>query len=72
LSRVLVTKMGFGLVIGCINRLQVVTTINYNTVLDFYTTKHYTLISVYLHSSSRIYHTGTIQVSLYHTLPVSL
>jgi hypothetical protein len=31
LSCVLVTEMGFGLVIGFINHLQVVTTINYNT-----------------------------------------
>jgi hypothetical protein len=72
LSRVLVTKTGFGLVIGFINRLQVVTTINYDTVPDFYTTKHSTLISsVYIHSS-RIYHAGTIQVSLNHTFPISL
>jgi hypothetical protein len=44
LSRVLVTKTGFGLVIGFINHLQVVTKINYNTVPDFYTTRHYTPI----------------------------
>jgi hypothetical protein len=72
-SRVLVTNMGFRLVIGFINRLQVVTTINYNTVPDFYTTKHSTLISsVYLHRSSRIYHTGTIQVSLNHTSNITV
>jgi hypothetical protein len=53
LSRVLVTATGFGLVIGFINHSQVVTTTNYNTVPDFYTTKHSTLIfSVYLHLSS--------------------
>jgi hypothetical protein len=53
MSRVLVTAKGFGLVIGFINYSQVVTTINYNTVPDFYTTKHSTLIiSVYLHLSS--------------------
>jgi hypothetical protein len=71
LSHVLVTRTGFGFVIGFINHLQVVITINYNTVPDFYTTKHSTLISsVYLHCSSQIYHTGTIQVSLNHTLPI--
>jgi hypothetical protein len=32
LSRVWVTKDGFGLVIGFINNLQVVTTINYYTI----------------------------------------
>jgi hypothetical protein len=53
LSPVLVTATGFGLVIGFINHSQIVTTINYNIVPDFYTTKHSTLIfSVYLHSSS--------------------
>jgi hypothetical protein len=31
LSRVLVTERGFGLVIGCINRLRMVITINHNT-----------------------------------------
>jgi hypothetical protein len=34
LSRVLVTETGFGLVIGFISRLQLVTTNNYNTVPD--------------------------------------
>jgi hypothetical protein len=38
LSRVLVTKTGFGLVIEFINRSQVVTTINYNTVTNFHST----------------------------------
>jgi hypothetical protein len=67
LSPVLVTKMVFELVIEFINHSQVVTAINYNTVPDFYTTKHSTLIySVCLHCSSRVYHTGTIQVSLNH------
>jgi hypothetical protein len=35
--------MGFGLVIGFINNLQVVTTINYDSIADFHTTKHCTL-----------------------------
>jgi hypothetical protein len=57
LSRVLVTETGFGLVIGFINHSHVVTTINCNTVPEFYTTKHSTLIfSFYLHCSSWIYH----------------
>jgi hypothetical protein len=65
--------MGFGLVIGFINHLQVVTTINYNTVPDFHTTDHSTLISlVSLHQSSWIYNTETIKVSLNHTFPISL
>jgi hypothetical protein len=73
LSRVLVTKTGFELVIGFINHARVVTTINYITVPYFYTTKHSTLIfSAYLHCSSRIYHTGTTQVWPHHTLPISL
>jgi hypothetical protein len=38
LSCVLVTEMGFRLVIGFINRLQLVITNNYNTVPDFYST----------------------------------
>jgi hypothetical protein len=46
-------------------------TIKYNSVTDFHTTKHSTLLaSVYLHS--RIYNTGTITVSLNHTLPIPL
>jgi hypothetical protein len=43
LSRVLVTKTGFGLVIGFINHLEVVTAINYHTLPDFRTTNHSTL-----------------------------
>jgi hypothetical protein len=63
----------FGLVTGFIGYLRVVTTNNYNTVTDFLTTKYSTLISsVYLHQSSRIYNTGTIKVSLNHTLPIPL
>jgi hypothetical protein len=43
-------KMGFGLVIGFIGYLQVVATNNCNTVTDFHTTEHSTLLSlVYLH-----------------------
>jgi hypothetical protein len=52
LPRVLVTATGFGLVIGFIYHSQVVTKIKYNTVSEFYTTKHSTLISsVYSHLS---------------------
>jgi hypothetical protein len=43
-------KTGFGLVIGIIDHLHVVATINYNTIADFRTTKHSMLFpSVYLH-----------------------
>jgi hypothetical protein len=38
LSRALVTEARFRLVIGLINRLQLVTTNNYNTVPDFHST----------------------------------
>jgi hypothetical protein len=62
-----------------IEHSKVVTTTEYNTVTDFHTTKHSTLIfTVYFHKSSlsvswqRIYNTGTIKVSLNHTLPISL
>jgi hypothetical protein len=66
-------KTRFGLLIWFINHLQVVTTINFHTIADLHITKHATPISsVYLHQSSRIYDTGTIKVSLYHTLPISL
>jgi hypothetical protein len=41
---VLVTRMGFGLVIGFISHLQLVTTITYNTVTDFHSIKHSTPI----------------------------
>jgi hypothetical protein len=72
LSCVLVTKTWFELVIAYITHLQVVTTINYNTVPDFYTTKHFTLISsIYLHCSSRIYHTGTYK-SQSHTSNITV
>jgi hypothetical protein len=43
LSSVLVTKTGFGLVIGFINHLQFVTTIDYHTVFDMHTPNHLTL-----------------------------
>jgi hypothetical protein len=73
LSRVTATKDGDRIVIGFINHLQVVTATNYNTVTDFHTTKHSTLLSsVCLHKSSRISNTGTIKVSLNHTLPIPL
>jgi hypothetical protein len=35
--------MGFGLVIGFTDHVQVITTNNYNTVADFHTTNHSTL-----------------------------
>jgi hypothetical protein len=49
LLHVLVTKMGFGLVIGFINRSQVVTTINYNTVTNshFYKLLHASLLRLF-------------------------
>jgi hypothetical protein len=66
-------ETGFGLVIAFIRYLHVETTNNYNTVTDFHTTKHSTLLSsVYVHYSSRIYNTGTIKVPLSHTLPIPL
>jgi hypothetical protein len=43
LSHVLVTKIGFGLVIGFINHLEVVTTIEYHSVPDLHTPNHSTL-----------------------------
>jgi hypothetical protein len=45
LSRVLVTEMWFGLVIGFINSLQVATTITYNTVPELHNLQslHYNL-----------------------------
>jgi hypothetical protein len=43
-------KTGFGLVIGFINHLQVVTATKYNTVTDFHTTNHYTpIFYIYFH-----------------------
>jgi hypothetical protein len=49
LSRVLVTEKAFGLVIGCINRLQLVTTNNYNTVPDLHNLQslHYNLLRLF-------------------------
>jgi hypothetical protein len=49
LSRVWVTKSRFGLLSRCIGSPLVVTTINYNSVTDFHTTKYSTLISTSLH-----------------------
>jgi hypothetical protein len=72
-SHVLVTKLGFGLVIVFINCLRIVTTINYNTVHDFDTKNHSTLISsVHLHQSSWVYNMGAITVLLNYTLPIPL
>jgi hypothetical protein len=55
LSRVLVTETGFGLVVGCINRLRMVITINYNTVTNFHSTstpRHFSeSVPTYLHHS---------------------
>jgi hypothetical protein len=49
LFRSLVTETGFGLVIGFINRLQVATTITYNTVPDLHILQslHYNLLSLF-------------------------
>jgi hypothetical protein len=64
--------MRFRLVIGFINHLVVVTTVNYY-ITDFHTTKHSSPISsVYLHWSSRIYNAGTIKVTQNHKLAIPL
>jgi hypothetical protein len=49
LSRVLVTKTGFGLVTGLINLIQLVTTNNYNTVPDLHNLQslHYNLLRLF-------------------------
>jgi hypothetical protein len=49
LSRALVTETGFGLVIGFINRLQLVTTNNYNTVPDLHNLQslHYNFLRLF-------------------------
>jgi hypothetical protein len=49
LSCVLVTETGFGLVIGFINRVQLVTTNNYNTVPFLHSSQslHYNLLSLF-------------------------
>jgi hypothetical protein len=50
LSRVTVTKTGLGLVIGFIDHLQVVTTINYYTIAALHNLQSlHTNSSVYLH-----------------------
>jgi hypothetical protein len=60
--------MGFGLVIGFIDHLQIVTASNCNTISDFHFTNHSTVVfPVYFHKSSlsvswqRIYNAGTIK-----------
>jgi hypothetical protein len=55
LSRVLVTETGFGLVIWFINRLQLVTTITYNTVTNFHSTSTSHQSSVCSHLSPSVY-----------------
>jgi hypothetical protein len=45
LSRVTVTKDGVRIGNRFIKNLQIVTTNNYNTVTDFHTTKHSTLLT---------------------------
>jgi hypothetical protein len=68
LSRVLVTATGFGLIIRFINHSQVVTTINYDTVPNFYITKTERIrVECYLHlpspsngSQHRNYHRLTL------------
>jgi hypothetical protein len=75
LSRVFVTETGFGLVIGFINRSQVVTTINYNTITKFYFYKslHASLLILFpfvfniRFLTTDLYNTGTN-----FTLPMSL
>jgi hypothetical protein len=64
-------KMGFGLVIGFINHLQVVTANNYYTIADLHNlhSLHANLLSLFqlvftILSWQRIYNTGTVQVSL--------
>jgi hypothetical protein len=71
-----VTETGFGLVFGFINRLQVVTTITYNTVLDLHNL-HYNLLSLFplvftIRFLATDLNTGILQVWLHHTLPISL
>jgi hypothetical protein len=73
------TCSSFGLVIGFIDHLQVLTTSNYNTVADFHFTNHSTLIfSVYFHWSSLSIswqwtnNMETVKVSLNYTLTVLL
>jgi hypothetical protein len=70
-------KQGFELVIEFVNNLQVKTVITLLLIYTFY--NHFTLIfPVYFHQSSLsaswqwIYNTGTIEVSLNHTLPIPL
>jgi hypothetical protein len=67
LSRVLVTKMGFGLVIRFINRLQVVTTITSNAVPDLHNLQslHYNFLSLFplvftIHFLATDHNTGII------------
>jgi hypothetical protein len=79
LSRILVTEMGFGLVFGFINRLQLATTNNYNTVPDLRTLKslQYNLLSLFplvftIRFLATDLNTKTIRVLLNHTLQMLL
>jgi hypothetical protein len=67
-------RRGFGLVIGFIGYLQDVTTNNYNAIADLHNLQslHTNLLSPSALVFTDLYKTGTIKVSLNHTLPISL
>jgi hypothetical protein len=72
LSCVLVSETRFRLVIGFINRLQVVTTITYNTVPDLHNLQslHYNLLSLFplvftIHFLETNLNTGIITFSIF-------
>jgi hypothetical protein len=79
LLRVLVTKTGFGLVIGFIDHSQAITTINYNIVHDLQNLQslHYNLLILFplvfaIHFLATVLSTQTIRVLLNHTLQMLL